>query len=742
MPSVLETVDAAASTATTYTLTPGQTAQGQLTGGSDSHDWFRVNLVAGQTYTFAEVGTGTNGVQDTFLRLYASDGTTLLASNDDGLPNHNSLFTYTATTTGTYYMDAGTFNNAYSGQYGVSVTQGTKASFDLQMGSGVIDTNFSWSAPGAPATVTYGFRQSAAPYTVAGSNIATFSQVTAAEMAAVQAVLQLWSDVANITFTQVNPGGYTDNATILYSNYSDANDGAGAFAFYPGSTASADPAGDVWLNTSVSRTSLPFGSYSFETILHETGHAIGLSHPGLYNAALGVSITYANNAEFIQDTNQYSVMSYFDEGNTGANFNGYPATPMLYDIYAAQQIYGANMTTRTGDTVYGFGSNAGSVYDFALYPQAAVCIWDAGGNDTINCSNFTQTELINLNAGTFSNIGGLTSNLSIAFGATIENAIGGSGADTIIGNSANNTIDGRGGNDSMMGGAGDDTYYVGSAGDLVIENPGEGNDTIHATVDHTLEANVESIVLEGSGNINAVGNSAGNYLQGNSGNNVLDGGGGIDLMAGGAGDDVYYVDNSGDVLLENPGEGTDVVHASFDYTIGANVESVILEGSGNINAVGNSAGNYLRGNSGNNVLDGGGGIDLMAGGAGDDVYYVDNSGDVLLENPGEGTDVVHASFDYTIGANVESVILEGSGNINAVGNSAGNYLRGNSGNNVLDGGGGIDLMAGGAGDDVYYVDNSGDVVLENPGEGTDVVHATVRLHDRGQRGVGDPGGQR
>src|SRR6185436_16738250 len=82
--------------------------------------------------------------------------------------------------------------------------------------------------------------------------------------------------------------------------YNDPNDGAGAFAYYPGSTASTAQAGDVWLNTSVSRVALPFASYSFEAILHETGHALGLSHPGLYNAAPGVTITYANNAQFVQ----------------------------------------------------------------------------------------------------------------------------------------------------------------------------------------------------------------------------------------------------------------------------------------------------------------------------------------------------------------------------------------------------------------------------------------------------------
>src|SRR5262249_38287131 len=161
-----------------------------------------------------------------------------------------------------------------------------------------IDAYASWSAPGTPAVVTYGFRQSQT-YTVNGSNLNTFSQLTPAEMAAVQQVLQLWSDVANVTFQQVNPGGYTNNATILICNYPDANAGAAAFPFSPGGRQSSSQAGDMWLNLAggISTTSLQPGSYSFFAILHEMGHALGLSHPGDYNAAPGVSITYQNSAQ-------------------------------------------------------------------------------------------------------------------------------------------------------------------------------------------------------------------------------------------------------------------------------------------------------------------------------------------------------------------------------------------------------------------------------------------------------------
>ena len=154
MPNFFETTDAAAGTSTAYTLRVGQTAQGVLNANGD-HDWFSVDLAANQTYTFALVGTGVNNVQDTFLSLYAADGVTLAASNDDGLAGKNSVVTYTTTTAGTYYIDAAAFGNVGTGQYGVSVAAGSRASFDTQMGACVIDSDSSWSATaGTGATIS------------------------------------------------------------------------------------------------------------------------------------------------------------------------------------------------------------------------------------------------------------------------------------------------------------------------------------------------------------------------------------------------------------------------------------------------------------------------------------------------------------------------------------------------------------------------------------------------------------
>ena len=244
LPTVVETTDAAASTATTYSLQLGETAQGNISFTGD-RDWYAVTLQAGQTYTFALTGTGTNNVIDPYLRLYNAAGTTELINDDDSLPGNNSIFTYTATTSGTFYLAAGAFDDSGTGQYGISATVGTKASFDTPMGGGVIDTDSAWtSTPGTGAVVTYAFRQTAATYTVNGSDISTFTQLTATQIAAVRQTLQAWSEVSGITFVEVNPGGYSNNATMLFGNYTDANDGAGAFAFFPGSTANTAQAGD------------------------------------------------------------------------------------------------------------------------------------------------------------------------------------------------------------------------------------------------------------------------------------------------------------------------------------------------------------------------------------------------------------------------------------------------------------------------------------------------------------------
>ena len=224
---------------------------------------------------------------------------------------------------------------------------------------------------------------------------------------------------------------------------------------------------------------MALGSYSWFAIMHELGHALGLSHPGDYNAGAGISITYGNSAQFVQDTEQYSIMSYFGGSYTGQSPGDFAIadTPMLFDIYEMQRIYGVNTATRTGDTVYGFNSNAGSIYDFATNSTPVFCIWDADGTDTLSCSGYSQSQVINLNDGTFSNIGGRTANISIALGATHRERYGGTGNDThhrqrrrqhVARGGGTDTLDGGSGADTLQGDDGDDRLYGGGASDVAV----------------------------------------------------------------------------------------------------------------------------------------------------------------------------------------------------------------------------------------------------------------------------------
>ncbi|MFT3960568.1 calcium-binding protein [Propionivibrio sp.] len=333
-------------------------------------------------------------------------------------------------------------------------------------------------------------------------------------------------------------------------------------------------------------------------------------------------------------------------------------------------------------------------------------------------------------------------NLTLTGSAKI-NGTGNELANTLTGNAATNrleggagddTLDGGGGADVLAGGTGDDRYIVDNAGDAVVENAAEGNDTIYAGTTYVLGANVENLVLTGSAAINGTGNTLDNALTGNAANNTLDGGTGADMLIGGAGNDTYVVDNAGDAVIELAGEGVDTVRSGIAYTLSANIENLVLTGSANIDGSGNELSNALTGNGGNNVLDGGLGADTLDGGAGNDTYVVDNAGDMVIEGASKGTDTVRASVAYTLGANLENLTLTGVEAIDGTGNSAGNQLAGNAaantlyglaGDDTLDGGAGADTLVGGIGNDTYVVDDAGDVVIENAGEGTDTVKASV-----------------
>ena len=274
---------------------------------------------------------------------------------------------------------------------------------------------------------------------------------------------------------------------------------------------------------------------------------------------------------------------------------------------------------------------------------------------------------------------------------------------------------------------GSDFYFVDNIGDVVIENANDGNDTVYASFDYRLGANVEYLVLQGS----AVGRLRQQFVERDrrqpwQRQSARRRHPAPMRCIGGAGSDSYFVDNSGDVVIENANDGNDAVCASIaHYRLAAERRVPVAARRCRLQGYGNSSSNAIVGNTGNNLLNGEGGADSMYGGAGNDVYFVDDAGDVVIENVNEGNDTVYASIDYGLTANVDNLILQGSANLQAYGNNGVNALFGNSGNNILNGEGGADHMFGGAGNDVYVVDNVGDLVVEAVGAGNDTVYASV-----------------
>jgi trimeric autotransporter adhesin len=305
--------------------------------------------------------------------------------------------------------------------------------------------------------------------------------------------------------------------------------------------------------------------------------------------------------------------------------------------------------------------------------------------------------------------------------------------------SGDDTLDGGAngaGVTTMAGGDGNDTYLVRDSADKVQENADEGTDAVQSGISYTLGFAVENLILLGGGDINGTGNGLDNTITGNSGNNTLNGGGGNDTMAGGGGNDTYIVAQTGDVVVELPGGGTDrVISSLVNYTLTANVENGELDVVFGTSLTGNALDNILTGNGGNNVLNGGAGNDTMAGGFGNDTYFISQANDAVQENLLGGTaDLVVTFLANTILAtNVERLILStgavngtGNGLDNVItGNAAANALSGGLGNDTLDGAAGADTMNGGAGNDIYVVDSLLDTIVEL--SGVDTIQTSIQL---------------
>lgn len=295
---------------------------------------------------------------------------------------------------------------------------------------------------------------------------------TEAAKSAFKLALQTWADVANITFREVASAGEADMVEKLASKfYMDVQYGQGTLGFHDTPAPNAQETG---VFAAVDYDPLP-GTVAFQTFVHELGHALGLAHP--HDTGQGTTLfpdVYSPTDRGPNELNQdiFTVMSYnhFSKG-WGVS------TPGYLDVLTIQSMYGANRAHNSGNTIYDLGQVTGDNDKF-------VCIWDAGGVDTIRYSGgeyfridlrtngIGNDEHLSSASGSYDPRGGCT----IATGVVIENAVAGYGGGEIYGNSANNNLRGNVGNDQLYGESGNDTLNGGNGDDTL--GGGAGRDYI------------------------------------------------------------------------------------------------------------------------------------------------------------------------------------------------------------------------------------------------------------------------
>ncbi|HPR07114.1 MAG TPA: M10 family metallopeptidase, partial [Denitromonas sp.] len=295
-------------------------------------------------------------------------------------------------------------------------------------------------------------------------------QALSAEQAALaRTALEIWASVTSLTFTEV-----TSDAQIVFtSDNPNPDDDTEADAHASNTVlAGVITHSDINISDNWFGGNTDLNSYTFQTYLHEIGHALGLGHAGPYNS----SATYGQDNIYTNDNWSYTVMSYFDQLEAGFGNYRFVLAPQIADILAVQSLYGANPDgTRAGNTTYGFNSTESDYNDWSQFVTVdngltftgpySYAIYDTGGIDTIDLSGYYRDQVLSLVPETFSSVGDrgvdsdptYTNIISIMRGTIIENAIGGTGNDTLTGNDSNNILRGGEGADTLIGGNGTDT---------------------------------------------------------------------------------------------------------------------------------------------------------------------------------------------------------------------------------------------------------------------------------------------
>ena len=567
----------------------------------------------------------------------------------------------------------------------------------------------------AVTTLTFSFPSSASFYGSgygSGEPLTNFEALNSMQMAATRAALAQYAAVANITFTEITETA-TQHADIRLA---ESDKPGTAWAYYPSTAAEG---GDAWFNNTSGYFDNPVrGTYDYVAFLHELGHALGLKHPHEVDGAFGAM-------PLDKDSLEYSVMSYrsyIGQSTSGGYTNpkgSYPQSLMMYDIAAVQKMYGANFNTNSAATTYSWSPTTGEMFINGVgqgVPAANkifLTIWDGGGTDTYDFSNYATGVTVDLRPGQWSTASAAQRALlhydgsKVAAGniansllyngdlrSLIENAIGGQASDVLIGNAANNLLNGGAGNDRLIGDAGNDILQGGGDSDTAVFTGARSQYQVTQLTDGSISVvDLRSGAPDGSDiawNIEQFEFSdrkytiaevladpgsppppaAGLTVTGTSANDTLKGAALDDIISGLGGADTLYG------------------YAGADTLDG---------GSGN---------DRLYGGDGNDVLIGGSGSDTLNGGAGTDTAsYATATAAVIasLTSPSSnGGDALFDSFssiENLTGSNYADT-LTGNGSTNLLAGGAGaDRLYGSGGNDTLVGGAGADYLDGGTGTD-------------------------------------------
>jgi serralysin len=595
----------------------------------------------------------------------------------------------------------------------------------------------------AVKTFTYSFPALGSYYGASygeGENVTNFGALNTYQQATVRTALLMYGSVANLSFTEVSETS-TAHADLRFA-MSDRP--STAWAYFPTTAAEG---GDAWFNRSEGTYDYPRkGDYAYLTFLHEIGHALGLEHP--HDSGLPVD----------RDSLEYTVMSYRSSIGASAEsgyvneYWGFAQLLMMIDIAALQHLYGANYTTNSSSTVYTWSATTGEMFIDGIGQgkpggnRILLTVWDGGGTDTYDFSNYSTNLTIDLRPGSWTTTSAAQlaklhydgSKLAVGNIANallykddprslIEHAVGGSGADTIIGNQAHNHLSGGTGHDQLTGGSGNDTLVGGIGTDTATFSGDRSHYAISRLLDGAIEIrDLRSADPDGSDIVWTVEL----YQFADKLYNVTELG--IDptvatldttnLTPSKTVSDPVVVDPAvNDAVMTDPIVIDPVVETppAADLTVsGTNRGNTLYGGAGS---------DKLYGRGGNDVLVGGAGGDYLSGGSGvDHASYANAAAGVLASlasrsmNQGDAAGDRYSSIESLIG----SAFADG-----LFGNSGANTIKGGGGDDRLSGQSGNDVLSGRTGNDTL-VGSSGKDVLSGGGGADTFVFASVS-HSRG-----------